>query len=188
VNERAVDFAISAGAALLGLALLAAAVLRLTEPIAPQIAALPADIHVVRAQHAVSRPRVTLRIPPLHRATIAVKRTPARPIALAPIAVEHGAGPTGARPVARLVAARPMAATVAFGRRDRALALAQGRLHRSPQAHYAHIAAVDAKTLPEPPIGYDPEPALAAPDIGVVPPAIDTTDLPDVLVARRHRR
>jgi hypothetical protein len=41
--------------------------------------------------------------------------------------------------------------------------------------------------VPEPPIGYDPEPALAAPDLGVVPPAIDTTDLPGVVVARRHR-
>lgn len=174
MNERAVDFSISTGAALLGVALLVAAVLRLTEPIALQIAAMPANVrvtpsvvprhglrvrsvrprnvHVTRIQHALGRPRVTLRSARLNLVTIPAKRTPVRPIAGVPVA---------ARPTAKVAL----------------------RAHQ-----HAHIAAVDADTLPEPPIGYDPMPALAAPDIGVAPPAIDTSDLPGVLVARRHRR
>ncbi len=176
MNERAVDFSISTGAAALGVALLVAAVLRLSEPIAPQIAAMPANVlvpsysvHAVRAHSAVNRPRVTLQSAPKYRVTIAVKRTAAWPIARALIAVKRVAAKHGVPAPANSPAqVRP-------------------RGHRQARSR-ARSAAAEANTVPEPPIGYDPVPALAAPDLGLAPPAIDTSDWPGVLLARRHRR
>jgi hypothetical protein len=198
VEERALDFSIGAAAGMLGVVLLAAAALRLSEPVASPVAALPllaARSHAVRPPQSVGSPRHVARATRDHAPARLVQRS--LPVHRAPIIVNR-------RPVPIIVVRRPLPVVIARAlvRAPRVSAVssrlvpkARARLPAAtrhlaprPNAHpQLRARSVDREATPEPPIGYDPEPAIAEAELAGWLPSDAATALPG-LAPSRHRR
>ncbi len=204
------DRLVGAVAVVLGAALLWAAADRLRAPVVP---VLPSEAQGVVAAlaapgaRAVREPappvRIAVRLMPAHvaghtaiarprsRTASALAHAPAvlvsivfRPHAKALPPVRRFAATRVARPAQRLPEAAQRVAVMPAAVRP-----ATVRPASSAPLHRAASAAVNPNATPEPPIGYDPQPALISQvDVPAPPtPAAGASDLPE-LAAPKHRR
>ena len=166
MDDRIVDRALCAAAAVLGVALFAAAVVHLSAPVGVQ----PGTVVAKVAPAAVpGRPAATLERRPARLHATVKPRHPKPPVG---ILAARGVHPIP-RPTARVaLAAPPNPAERSIAPRARtsvaALKPAKRSLGRSRSR-----PRIDPDATPEPPVGYDPHPAIAGVDIVAAPPSTE---------------